>query len=74
MPAIARNGRDVTEGFIWPSYVEDIMGPMCFDFGYGPFRWVCLLDMPLQMVERMVDDSREFPAWMRNPARSLPRC
>ncbi len=30
------------EGFIYPSYVEHIMGPMCFDFGYGPFRWVCL--------------------------------
>jgi len=27
--------------FIYPSYVEDIMGPMCFDFGFGPFRWVC---------------------------------
>ena len=27
--------------FIYPSYVEDIMGPMCFDYGYGPFRWVC---------------------------------
>jgi urocanate hydratase len=39
---IARNGRDTNEGFIWPSYVEDIMGPICFDFGYGPFRWVCL--------------------------------
>ena len=39
---VARNGRDTTEGFIWPSYVEDIMGPMCFDFGFGPFRWVCL--------------------------------
>ena len=46
VPAIARNGRDVTEGFIWPSYVEDIMGPMCFDFGYGPFRWVCLSGKP----------------------------
>lgn len=40
--SIARNGRDTTEGFIWPSYVEDIMGPMCFDYGFGPFRWVCL--------------------------------
>ncbi len=40
--SIARNGRDTTEGFIWPSYVEDIMGPMCFDKGFGPFRWVCL--------------------------------
>jgi urocanate hydratase len=27
--------------FAWPSYVEDIMGPMCFDYGFGPFRWVC---------------------------------
>jgi urocanate hydratase len=31
-----------SEGFIYPSYVEHIMGPMCFDYGYGPFRWVCL--------------------------------
>jgi len=41
-PEIAKNGADTSEGFIWPSYVEDIMGPMCFDYGYGPFRWVCL--------------------------------
>jgi urocanate hydratase len=41
-PSIARNGRDTSRGFVWPSYVEDIMGPMCFDYGYGPFRWVCL--------------------------------
>jgi urocanate hydratase len=27
--------------FVYPSYVEDIMGPMCFDYGFGPFRWVC---------------------------------
>ncbi|MBD3853026.1 MAG: urocanate hydratase [Acidobacteria bacterium] len=39
---IAKNGTDTSEGFVWPSYVEDIMGPMCFDYGYGPFRWVCL--------------------------------
>ncbi len=39
---IARNGRDTNDGFIWPSYVENIMGPLCFDYGYGPFRWVCL--------------------------------
>ena len=39
---IARNGRDEMDGFIWPSYVEDIMGPEIFDYGYGPFRWVCL--------------------------------
>jgi urocanate hydratase len=39
---IAKNGTDTNEGFIFPSYVEDIMGPMLFDYGYGPFRWVCL--------------------------------
>lgn len=39
---ISKNGKDETDGFIWPSYVEDIMGPMLFDYGYGPFRWVCL--------------------------------
>jgi len=39
---IARNGENTNDGFIWPSYVEDIMGPLCFDHGYGPFRWVCL--------------------------------
>lgn len=40
--AISKNGVDESEGFIFPSYVEDIMGPMLFDYGYGPFRWVCL--------------------------------
>ncbi|NMC67435.1 MAG: urocanate hydratase [Spirochaetales bacterium] len=39
---IAKNGLDTSEGFIFPSYVEHIMGPICFDYGYGPFRWVCL--------------------------------
>jgi urocanate hydratase len=33
---------DPKKGFVFPSYVEDIMGPICFDYGYGPFRWVCL--------------------------------
>lgn len=39
---IAKNGIDTSEGFIFPSYVEDIMGPELFDYGYGPFRWCCL--------------------------------
>ncbi len=39
---ISKNGVDEKDGFIYPSYVEDIMGPMLFDYGYGPFRWVCL--------------------------------
>lgn len=39
---ICKNGIDEKDGFIYPSYVEDILGPQLFDFGYGPFRWVCL--------------------------------
>ena len=39
---ISKHGVDEKDGFIWPSYVEDIMGPQLFDYGYGPFRWVCL--------------------------------
>ena len=39
---ISYNGVDEKDGFIWPSYVEDIRGPQLFDYGYGPFRWVCL--------------------------------
>lgn len=39
---IAKNGVDTSEGFVFPSYVEDILGPELFDYGYGPFRWCCL--------------------------------
>jgi urocanate hydratase len=39
---ISKNGVDEKDGFIFPSYVEDLMGPELFDYGYGPFRWVCL--------------------------------
>ena len=43
---LSKNGIDDKDGFIWPSYVEDIMGPILFDYGYGPFRWVCLSGKP----------------------------
>ncbi len=45
---VARNGRDVKDGFVFPSYFEDIMGPI-FDYGYGPFRWVCLSGDPADL-------------------------
>lgn len=38
-------------GFVYPSYVEDIMGPMCFDLGFGPFRWVCTSGDPQDLRE-----------------------
>lgn len=47
----SRAGADVfsnekNKEFKYPSYVQDIMGPMCFDYGFGPFRWVCASGKP----------------------------
>ncbi|WP_298263468.1 urocanate hydratase [uncultured Lutibacter sp.] len=42
---MAENGID----FKYPSYVQDIMGPMCFDYGFGPFRWVCTSANPIDL-------------------------
>jgi urocanate hydratase len=45
----SRAGADITKpggSFKYPSYVQDIMGPMCFDYGFGPFRWVCTSSSP----------------------------
>lgn len=44
---MAANGID----FKYPSYVQDIMGPMCFDYGFGPFRWVCTSGDPEDLVK-----------------------
>lgn len=44
-----RAGADIFKSdgkFRYPSYVQDIMGPMCFDYGFGPFRWVCTSGKP----------------------------
>lgn len=55
---IAKNKQDTRDGFIWPSYVEDILGPELFDYGYGPFRWVCLsgLDEDLKKTDLAAAD------------------
>jgi urocanate hydratase len=49
----SRAGGDVMAAnhidFKYPSYVQDILGPMCFDFGFGPFRWVCASGDPLDL-------------------------
>lgn len=74
---IAKNGQDLSEGFIYPSYVEDIMGPMLFDYGYGPFRWVCLsgkdedLDLTDKAAMALIDPNRRGQdrdnwLWMRD--------
>jgi len=43
---VCRNGENELDGFVFPSYVEDILGPYLFDYGYGPFRWCCLSRNP----------------------------
>lgn len=55
--------------FKYPSYVQDIMGPMCFDYGFGPFRWVCTSgtpedlqktdDIACEVLEEMIKNSPE---------------
>lgn len=69
----SRAGADVMAenkiDFKYPSYVQDIMGPMCFDYGFGPFRWVCTsgkeedLDLTDQIaaevIENLLKDSPE---------------
>ena len=47
---VVKNGVDAKDGFIFPSYFEDIMGPI-FDYGYGPFRWVCLSGNPEDLAK-----------------------
>lgn len=59
-----RAGADVlnTDGsFRYPSYVEDIMGPMCFDYGFGPYRWVCCSGKPedLEITDRIAREILE---------------
>ena len=44
--SICKNGENDLDGFVFPSYVEDILGPQLFDYGYGPFRWCCLSGKP----------------------------
>ncbi|MBE6985414.1 MAG: urocanate hydratase [Ruminococcaceae bacterium] len=44
--SVCKNGENDLDGFVFPSYVEDILGPQLFDFGYGPFRWCCLSGNP----------------------------
>ncbi|MFO8086205.1 MAG: urocanate hydratase [Bacteroidales bacterium] len=60
----SRAGADIVDDkgeFIYPSYVQDIMGPMCFDYGFGPFRWVCTSSDPddLRKTDEIAGDILE---------------
>jgi len=77
---IAKNGENTYDGFIFPSYVEDILGPELFDYGYGPFRWVCLSGKEEDLIKtdkvaaEIIKNLREEPryqdmdnyAWVRD--------
>ena len=74
---IAKNGVDTSEGFIFPSYVEDILGPELFDYGYGPFRWCCLSGRHEDLIKtdhaamEIIDPNRRFQdrdnwVWIRD--------
>lgn len=78
---ICRNEKDSLDGFKFQSYVEDIMGPILFDYGYGPFRWVCLSgkDGDLLKTDRAamecIDPDRRFQdrdnyVWIRDAAKN----
>ena len=78
---ICKNGKNPIDGFIFQSYVEDIMGPLLFDYGYGPFRWVCLSgkEQDLLKTDRAamdcIDPDRRFQDrdnynWIRDAAKN----
>ncbi len=78
---VAKDTKNPNEGFIYASYVEDIMGPVLFDYGYGPFRWVCLsgktedLEITDQEAMRVIDPNRRFQdldnyEWIKNAAKN----
>jgi len=78
---ICKNKDNPNEGFIFPSYVEDIMGPLLFDYGYGPFRWVCLNGKHEDLLKtdkaamECIDPKRRFQdkdnyMWIKNADRN----
>ena len=75
--AVCKNGQNDVDGFVFPSYVEDILGPHLFDYGYGPFRWCCLsgkqedLDATDKAAMNCIDPDRRYQdrdnyVWVRD--------
>ena len=75
----SRAGADIMKEdgtFRYPSYVQDIMGPMCFDYGFGPFRWVCTSSKPEDLdlsdkiaMEVLEEIAKESPAEIQQQMR-----
>jgi hypothetical protein len=73
-------GGDPRRGFIYPSYVEDVMGPVCFDYGYGPFRYVALSGSAadlracdaaaMSQIERKRAQDSDNYVWIRDAERN----
>ena len=78
---VCKNGENERDGFIFPSYVQDILGPQLFDYGYGPFRWCCLSGKPedLEKTDRAamecIDPTRRYQdrdnwIWVRDAGKN----
>ncbi|MCL1835691.1 MAG: urocanate hydratase [Oscillospiraceae bacterium] len=81
VPEVCKNGTNDLDGFTFPSYVEDILGPQLFDYGYGPFRWCCLsgdpsdLDKTDKAAMDCIDPNRRYQdrdnrIWVRDAAKN----
>lgn len=57
---------DGSQDWAYPSYVQDIMGPMCFDYGFGPFRWVCASGNPADLKKTDEIASQVLEEMMKN--------
>ena len=64
----SRAGADIIKEdgtFRYPSYVQDIMGPLFFDYGFGPFRWVCMSEKPEDLVKVLKEVAQDAPEEIR---------
>jgi urocanate hydratase len=71
-----RAGADILSNdgeFRYPSYVQDIMGPMCFDYGFGPFRWVCCSNDPADLEKTDIIASATLMKIMENAPAEIRR-
>jgi len=72
----SRAGADIlsdekNKEFKYPSYVQDIMGPMCFDFGFGPFRWVCASGKPEDLQKTDTLATQVLEELMKNSPKEI---
>ncbi|WP_422105861.1 urocanate hydratase [Winogradskyella sp.] len=68
---VMSDNQDLGREFKYPSYVQDIMGPMCFDYGFGPFRWVCASGEPEDLAKTDAIACEVLEAIMQNSPEAI---